>query len=85
MRIDKRCTAHSDSHWQLASAVTFTAGDVAVGISNSGETSQIITTFSTKADERSAATSAKNYDVSAAYLRQTRKAVREQYKQANPP
>ncbi|MGG4459167.1 MurR/RpiR family transcriptional regulator [Brevibacillus porteri] len=129
LRINKMCTAHSDSHLQLTSAVTLTAGDVAVGISNSGETAQIITTmkqarksgavtigitkygtnslaecvdihlttFSTEADERSAATSsriaqlnvidilfrgvaAKNYDVSAAYLRQTRKAVREQYK-----
>ncbi|MBW5469496.1 hypothetical protein GPJ61_16680 [Brevibacillus formosus] len=44
-----------------------------------------LTTFSTEADERSAATSAKNYDISAAYLHQTRKTVPEQYKQANPP
>lgn len=129
LRINKMCTAHSDSHLQLTSAVTLAAGDAAVGISNTGETSQIITTmkqarksgattigitkyghnslaevvdihlttFTTEAGERSAATSsriaqlnvidilfrgvaARNYDISSVYLRETRRAVREQYK-----
>ncbi|TYS67535.1 MurR/RpiR family transcriptional regulator [Sutcliffiella horikoshii] len=42
MRINKLCTAYSDSHLQLTSATTMTKGDVAVGISYSGETTQTI-------------------------------------------
>jgi DNA-binding MurR/RpiR family transcriptional regulator len=42
LRINKTCTAYQDSHLQLTSAVTLTKEDVAVGISYSGETSQVI-------------------------------------------
>lgn len=42
MRINKICNAYPDSHLQLTSAVTLKEGDVAVGISYSGETSQVI-------------------------------------------
>lgn len=42
IRINKSCTAYPDSHLQLTSAVTLTPHDVAVGISYSGETSQVI-------------------------------------------
>ncbi|WP_234946523.1 MurR/RpiR family transcriptional regulator [Bacillus sp. m3-13] len=42
MRINKLCTAYSDSHLQMTSATTMTKGDVAVGISYSGETTQTI-------------------------------------------
>jgi transcriptional regulator, RpiR family len=38
MRINKSCTAYSDSHMQLASAANLRCGDVAVGISYSGQT-----------------------------------------------
>lgn len=42
MRINKFSTAYSDNHLQLTSAVTLTQKDVAVAISNSGETLQIV-------------------------------------------
>lgn len=42
MRINKNCTAYSDHHLQLTSAVTLTANDVALAISNSGETLQTV-------------------------------------------
>lgn len=42
IRINKPCTAYPDSHLQLTSAVTLTKEDVAVGVSYSGETSQVI-------------------------------------------
>lgn len=42
IRINKTCTAYPDSHLQLTSAVTLTKDDVAVGVSYSGETSQVI-------------------------------------------
>ena len=42
MRINKTCTAYSDTHLQLTSAVTLTENDVAVAFSHSGETIQVI-------------------------------------------
>ncbi|WP_051263201.1 MurR/RpiR family transcriptional regulator [Tuberibacillus calidus] len=42
MRINKACTAYSDTHLQLTSAVTLTENDVAVAFSHSGETIQVI-------------------------------------------
>jgi DNA-binding MurR/RpiR family transcriptional regulator len=42
MRINKFCTAYSDTHLQLTSAVTLTDRDVAVAFSYSGETVQVI-------------------------------------------
>jgi DNA-binding MurR/RpiR family transcriptional regulator len=42
MRINKTCTAYSDNHLQLTSAVTLTDNDAAVAFSNSGETLQIV-------------------------------------------
>ncbi|WP_369688674.1 MurR/RpiR family transcriptional regulator [Caenibacillus caldisaponilyticus] len=42
MRINKPCTAYSDAHLQLTSAVTLTEKDVAVAFSYSGETTQVI-------------------------------------------
>jgi DNA-binding MurR/RpiR family transcriptional regulator len=42
LRINKTCTAYQDSHLQLTSAVTLTKDDVAVGISYSGGTSQVL-------------------------------------------
>ncbi|WP_347861515.1 MurR/RpiR family transcriptional regulator [Salimicrobium sp. PL1-032A] len=42
MRINKVCTAYSDFHMQRVSAVNLGASDVAVAISYSGETKQII-------------------------------------------
>jgi DNA-binding MurR/RpiR family transcriptional regulator len=42
MRIDKFCQAYTDTHLQLTSAATLTKGDVAVIISYSGETKDII-------------------------------------------
>ncbi|MFC4619224.1 MurR/RpiR family transcriptional regulator [Camelliibacillus cellulosilyticus] len=42
MRINKACTAYIDQHLQLTSAATLTKEDVAVALSNSGETIQVI-------------------------------------------
>lgn len=42
LRINKPATAHADAHLQITSAVTLTDQDVAVGISNSGETRQVL-------------------------------------------
>lgn len=42
MRINKPCTAYSDTHLQLTSAVTLTEHDTAVAFSYSGETVQVI-------------------------------------------
>ncbi|HSU80557.1 MAG TPA: MurR/RpiR family transcriptional regulator [Candidatus Angelobacter sp.] len=42
MRINKPCTAYSDTHLQLTSAVTLSDQDVAIAFSNSGETVQVI-------------------------------------------
>ncbi|WP_020007346.1 MurR/RpiR family transcriptional regulator [Salinicoccus albus] len=42
MRINKTCTAYSDFHMQKVSAVNLDSDDVAVAISYSGETRQII-------------------------------------------
>ncbi|WP_139488653.1 MurR/RpiR family transcriptional regulator [Brevibacillus dissolubilis] len=42
LRINKLCNAFSDTHLQLTSAVTLTPDDVAVGISYSGETTQVL-------------------------------------------
>ncbi|RYM05818.1 MurR/RpiR family transcriptional regulator [Sporolactobacillus sp. THM7-7] len=42
MRINKTCSAYADNHLQLTSAVTLTPNDVAFGISNSGETLQVV-------------------------------------------
>ncbi|WP_382399862.1 MurR/RpiR family transcriptional regulator [Lentibacillus salinarum] len=42
MRINKACTAYSDFHMQKVSAVNLNENDVAVAISYSGETQQII-------------------------------------------
>jgi DNA-binding MurR/RpiR family transcriptional regulator len=42
IRINKTCTAFPDAHLQLTSAVTLTERDVAVGISYSGETRQVL-------------------------------------------
>ncbi|GAA0330500.1 MurR/RpiR family transcriptional regulator [Bacillus carboniphilus] len=41
-RIGKSCTAYPDFHMQLISAVNLSSRDVAVGISYSGETNQVI-------------------------------------------
>ncbi|MNI03118.1 putative HTH-type transcriptional regulator YbbH [compost metagenome] len=50
LRINKTAFAFSDPHVQITSSVTLTAGDVAVGISYSGETKQIITALGTAKD-----------------------------------
>jgi len=42
MRINKSCTAYSDSHMQLASAANLRQGDVAIGISYSGQTADTV-------------------------------------------
>jgi DNA-binding MurR/RpiR family transcriptional regulator len=42
LRINKACTAYTDSHLQLTSSVTLTEKDVAVGISYSGETTHVL-------------------------------------------
>ncbi|CAM5783467.1 MULTISPECIES: MurR/RpiR family transcriptional regulator [Brevibacillus] len=42
LRINKMSTAHADAHLQITSAVTLTDKDVAVGISYSGETRQVL-------------------------------------------
>lgn len=42
MRINKRVTAYSDPHLQLSSASTLTAGDVAIALSWSGETREVL-------------------------------------------
>ncbi|WP_141603986.1 MurR/RpiR family transcriptional regulator [Terrilactibacillus laevilacticus] len=55
MRINKVCTAYSDTHLQLTSAVTLTNKDVAVAFSYSGETVQTIDCIK-KAKEQGAKT-----------------------------
>ncbi|MDK2877883.1 MAG: hypothetical protein PWR06_599 [Thermoanaerobacteraceae bacterium] len=42
MRINKSCTAYTDSHMQLVSAANLTKDDVAVGISYSGQTADTV-------------------------------------------
>jgi DNA-binding MurR/RpiR family transcriptional regulator len=42
MRIEKLATAYSDSHLQITSAVNLRKGDVAVGVSYSGQTIEIV-------------------------------------------
>ncbi|TCO56290.1 MurR/RpiR family transcriptional regulator [Caldanaerobacter subterraneus] len=42
MRINKSCTAYNDSHMQLASAANLRQGDVAIGISYSGQTADTV-------------------------------------------
>lgn len=41
-RINKRCIAHSDTHLQITSSALMEEGDVAVAISYSGETKEVI-------------------------------------------
>lgn len=41
-RINKRCIAHSDTHLQITSSALMEDGDVAVAISYSGETKEVI-------------------------------------------
>ena len=42
-RINKRCTLHTDTHLQITSSVLMEEGDVAVAISYSGETAEVLT------------------------------------------
>ena len=42
MRINQHCTAYLDTHMQLASAANLTKEDVAIGISYSGQTMDIV-------------------------------------------
>ncbi|MGL5703408.1 MAG: MurR/RpiR family transcriptional regulator, partial [Cetobacterium sp.] len=42
-RINKRCTLHTDTHLQITSSVLMEPGDVAVAISYSGETAEVLT------------------------------------------
>ncbi|NSW91462.1 MAG: MurR/RpiR family transcriptional regulator [Firmicutes bacterium] len=42
LRINKYCTAYADSHLQMTAAANTSAGDVAIGISWSGETKETI-------------------------------------------
>ncbi|USG68357.1 MurR/RpiR family transcriptional regulator [Brevibacillus ruminantium] len=55
LRIDKTANAHADAHLQITSAVTLTDEDVAVGISYSGETRQVLSAI-TRAREAGAIT-----------------------------
>lgn len=41
-RINKRCIAHTDTHLQITSSVLMEKGDVAIAISYSGETKEVI-------------------------------------------
>ena len=41
-RINKRCIAHSDTHLQITSSALMEEGDVAVAISYSGDTKEVI-------------------------------------------
>lgn len=41
-RINKRCIAHNDTHLQITSSVLMEAGDVAVAISYSGSTKEVL-------------------------------------------
>ncbi|MCR1950608.1 MurR/RpiR family transcriptional regulator [Clostridium sp. DSM 100503] len=41
-RINKRCIAHSDTHLQITSSALMEKGDVAIAISYSGETKEVI-------------------------------------------
>ncbi|GAB6168349.1 MurR/RpiR family transcriptional regulator [Clostridium carnis] len=41
-RINKRCIAHSDSHLQITSSILMQPGDVAIAISYSGETREVL-------------------------------------------
>ncbi|MGL6063628.1 MAG: MurR/RpiR family transcriptional regulator [Fusobacteriaceae bacterium] len=43
IRINKKCTLHSDIHLQITSSVLMEEGDVALAISYSGETTEILT------------------------------------------
>lgn len=42
-RINKRCTLHTDTHLQITSSILMEPGDVAVAISYSGETAEVLT------------------------------------------
>ena len=41
-RINKRCIAHSDTHLQITSSALMEKGDIAIAISYSGETKEVI-------------------------------------------